>query len=245
MTTQVSFLEGRVGLVTGSARKVGSALAVALADAGADVAVHYLKRAEAAAKTAAAVRSKGRRVLTVKADVTKEKQVERMFRSVEQRLGAVDLLINNVGDFLLKPLSKISTTEWQQILASNLHSAFYCSRRALPGMRKRSFGRIINLGYGPCDRLEALDRTALYHMAKTALLVYTKALAREEAGHGITVNMISPGTLFTSVNRPSVKTIPAGRYARYADITHAALFLLKNTSAYITGTNLSVTGGKY
>ena len=239
------FLSGRVCLVTGSARKLGSELAKAAAAAGADVAVHYRKSREGAEKTAAAVRAFGRRALVVPADVTREKQVNRLFETVERRLGGVDLLINNVGDFLLKPLRAVTASEWHHVLDSNLHSVFYCCRRALPGMRKRGFGRIVNLGYGPCKNLEALEKTVPYHMAKTALLVYTKGLAREEASAGITVNMVSPGTLYTSVNRPSVKTIPAGRYGRYSDIINAVLFLWKEESSYITGNNLLVTGGKY
>lgn len=245
MSKEPTFLEGRICLVTGSARKVGSAMAAALADAGADVAVHYLSSREAAEKTASRVRATGRRAITVRADVTREAQVERMFRSVEKRLGVVDVLVNNVGDFLLKPLAKVTAAEWHGILGSNLHSAFFCCRRALAGMRKQGFGRIINMGYGPCERFETLERTSLYHMAKTALLVYTKALAREEAAFGITVNMVSPGTIFTSVNRPSVKTIPRGRYARYADIVNAVLFLLKEESDYVTGTNIFCAGAKY
>lgn len=242
MSEESRFLEGRVCLVTGSARKVGSAVAVALAGAGADVAVHYLGSRDAAEKTAAKA---GGRAITVRADVTRPKQVDRMFDTVERRLGPVDVLINNVGNFLLKPLAKVSPEEWHAIIDENLHCAFYCCRRALQRMRKRKYGRIINMGYGPANRLEPLEGTGLYHMAKTALLVYTKALAKEEAARGITVNMISPGTIFTSVNRPSVKTIPAGRYANYADLVNAALFLLKDESSYVTGNNLIVAGGKY
>jgi 3-oxoacyl-[acyl-carrier protein] reductase len=240
-----AFLEGKVCLVTGSARKLGRAMAVSLAEAGADVAVQYLSSAEAANKTASMIKAAGRWAMAIKADVTKEKQVDRLFGTVEKRVGRVDILVNNVGNFLLKPLSKVRTEEWHAILDSNLHCTFYCCKRALPSMRKRKYGRIVNLGYGPIERFEALERTGLYHMAKTALLVYTKSIAREEAPHGITVNMISPGTIFTSVNRPTVKTIPAGRYAKYQDLTNALLFLLKDETSYVTGTNLYVAGGKY
>jgi 3-oxoacyl-[acyl-carrier protein] reductase len=245
MKSKSPSLKNRVCLVTGSARKLGSAIARSLAEAGTDVAVHYLTRREAAEKTAKSVRALGSRCVTVRADVTREKEVERMFRTVEKRLGGVDILVNNVGNFLLKPLSRTTRLDWNAMLDSNLHSVFHCCRQALPGMRKQGFGRIINMGYGPCQRLEAIPNTVVYHMAKTALLVYTKGLAQEEAPHGITVNMVSPGTIFTSVNRPSVKTIPAGRYARYGDLTHAVLFLLKEESSFITGNNLLVTGGKY
>ena len=243
MKTEALFLKGRVCLVTGGSRKMGSAFAMALAESGGDVAVHYLTREDAAKRTAAKIRAKGKRAITVKADVTDEKQVERMFGVVERKLGKVDVLINNVGSFLLKPISGISAGEWQGVIDSNLNSAFYCCRLALPGMREQGFGRIINLGYGPCQGVDSKGRTTTYHMAKTALLVYTKGLAREEASKGITVNMISPGTMFNSVNRPPVKTIPAGRYARYSDLVNAVLFLLKEESSYITGNNLLVTGG--
>jgi len=219
-------------------------MAKALAGAGADVAVHYIKSREQALKTAAAVRALGSRAIAVRADVTSESRVGKMFDMIEKRLGPVDILVNNVGDLLLKSLSKMSPAAWRGVIDSNLNSAFLCCRRAVPGMRKRSYGRIINMGYGPCEGFESRGRSGAYHMTKTALLVYTKALAREEAGFGITVNMISPGTLFSSRNRPPVRTIPAGRYGRYGDITNALLFLLRAESSYITGTNLLVTGGK-
>jgi NAD(P)-dependent dehydrogenase (short-subunit alcohol dehydrogenase family) len=242
MDGEVQSLDGRVCLVTGSARKVGSAMAIALGAAGADVAVHYMGSKDAAEKTAAKA---GHGAITVRADLTRPKQVDRMFDTVERRLGPVDILINNVGNFLLKPLAKVSIEEWHAIIDENLHCTFYCCRRALPGMRKKKYGRIINMGYGPANRLEPLEGTGLYHLAKTALLVYTKAMAKEEASRGITVNMVSPGTIFTSVNRPSVKTIPAGRYASYSDLVNAVLFLLKDESSYVTGNNLIVAGGKY
>jgi 3-oxoacyl-[acyl-carrier protein] reductase len=223
---------------------MGSALVKALADAGADVAVHYHQSREGAVKTAKAVERRGRRCLIVRADVTREAQVNSMFDAVEKRLGRVDILVNNVGNFLLKPLSKVKPPEWHGILASNLHSAFYCCRRALPGMRRRGFGRIVNMGFGPCEQSVSRERTTVYHMAKTALLVYTKGLAQEEAPHGITVNMVSPGSLFSSLNLPPVESIPAKRYARYSDMTNAILFLLAEESSYITGTNILVTGGR-
>ena len=238
-------LEGRIALVTGGAKKVGAAVARALAAAGADVAVNYLSSRKETEKTVAAVRAAGRRALAVRADVTRPSQAARLFRTVEKRLGPVAILVNNVGSFLLKPLVEVTFEEWNRILASNLHSAFLCSREALPGMRKQGFGRIVNLGYGPCGRTEAVPRTVPYHTAKTALLVYTKGLAREVASWGITVNMVSPGTIFTSVHRPPAKTIPAGRYGRYDDVAEAVLFLCGKEAEYITGNNLLVTGGKY
>ena len=237
------FLQNKICLVTGSARKLGAALTKSLAAAGADVAVHYLSRREQALKTAAAVKAAGRRSLTVRADVTRPKQVERMFHTIENRLGPVDILINNVGDFLLKALSRTTHDDWHTIIGSNLHSAFYCSQRALGAMRRSRWGCIINMGYGPCGRTESRGNTACYHMAKTALLVYTQALAREEARNGIRVNMVSPGTIYTSVNRPPLERIPAGRYARYKDLSDAILFLLSDDASYVTGTNLIVTGG--
>jgi len=244
MTEPAPSLEGRVCLVTGSARKTGSALAKALAGAGADVAVHYRGSREAAEKTAAAVKKLGRRAVLVRSDVTREAQVGRMFDSIEKKLGAVDVLVNNVGDFLLKRLSRVTPGEWHAVLASNLHSAHLCCRRALPGMRRRGFGRIVNMGFGPCEQLVPRERTTVYHMAKTALLVYTRGLAQEEAEHGVTVNMVSPGSLFSSLNLPPADSIPAKRYARYGDMTNAVLFLLAGESSYITGTNILVTGGR-
>ncbi|MBU0755672.1 MAG: SDR family NAD(P)-dependent oxidoreductase, partial [Planctomycetes bacterium] len=137
------FLDGKVCLVTGSARKVGRAMALALADAGGDVAVQYLTRPDDAKKTVASIRERGRRTIMVRADVTREKQVDRMFNTVESALGTVDVLVNNVGNFLLKPLSKIKPSEWHGILDSNLHCSYYCCRRALPLMRKKKSGRIV------------------------------------------------------------------------------------------------------
>jgi 3-oxoacyl-[acyl-carrier protein] reductase len=169
-----------------------------------------------------------------------------MIERVDRLFGRLDVLINNVGDYLEKPLARVSMEEWEAILRSNLTSVFLCSKQALPLMRERRWGRIVVTGYAPAGKLAASPRCAVYHLAKTGALILAKSMAVEEARYGITVNMISPGTIFNSVKKPS-KTpsdyIPAGRFCRYDDLLGMLDYLLSEEASYVTGGHFVVSGG--
>ena len=230
-------MAGRVALVTGGARKFGASVCRHLAGQGYRVVINYRTSRAQAEALAERIRGRGGQAMPCQADVTRERDVHRMIDRVKRSFGRLDVLINNVGDYLEKPLARVSTKEWEAIIQSNLTSAFLCSKEALPLMRKKKKGRIVMIGYAPAGKLSASPRCAVYHLAKTGALILAKSMAVEEAPHGITVNMISPGTIFNSVKKPSRTAsdyIPAGRFCRYADLLGMLDYLLSEEAAYVT-----------
>lgn len=239
-------IPGRVALVTGGARKFGASVCRHLADRGYRVAINYRTSRTQAESLVKRIRGRGGQAIACHADVTRHREVRKMIGRVDRTFGRLDVLINNVGDYLEKPLARVSMEEWETIIRSNLTSAFLCSREALPLMRKRRGGRIVMIGYAPAGKLAASPRCAVYHLAKTGALILAKSMAVEEARHGITVNMISPGTIFNSVKKPSTTPldyIPVGRFCRYDDLLGMLDYLLSEEASYVTGGHFVVSGG--
>lgn len=237
---------GPVALVTGGARRLGAAVSRHLARRGYRVVVNFRSSAQQAADLVKAIEAKGGCALAVRADVTRPAEVRCMVDRIRRLFGRLDVLVNNVGDYLEKPLSKTSFDDYRRILDSNLTSVFLCSQAALPLLRCSERGRIIVIGYAPAGRLSPTGRCPVYHTAKTGALLLTKAMAVEEAPRGVTVNMLSPGTLFNSVLKPSsnpVDYIPAGRFCRYPDILGALDYLLGDGASYVTGGHFVISGG--
>jgi len=236
-------LHGKTALVTGANGHLGGAIALRLAKEGANVAVACHHNKAAAEELAAKLKRGGVKALAVQADASNEKEVARMVRTIEQRLGGGDVLVNCVGGLTRKPLAKMVRHEFQAVLDSNLFSAMICSKACLPGMRRRKFGRIVNFGHRRVEALAASRTAAAYHVAKTGLLLVTRAMAVEEAPHGITVNMVSPGGLFDSSPRADKKEIPRKRFGKAEDVANAIAFLAHPDSDFVTGENVFVTGG--
>lgn len=230
-----------VAVVTGSARGLGSALAAELAKSGYSVVVNYRKSRRDALETLQAVRRWQRDSAAIRADVSDEKAVNRLFSAVLSSYGKVDVLVNNVGDFIYKPLASTTPREFSDVLESNLMTAVLCTAEVLPSMRKARFGRIINMGCAGCDRMVTPPRTTPYYIAKTGLLMLTRSLASSEIRFGITVNMVSPGVLETSVAK--LQRMPGGRHVRFSDVAGAVNFLVGPGSGYVTGANIEVSGG--
>lgn len=233
-------LKNKVALVTGSARGLGKAVALALAKEGCIVVVNYLASKKEAAQTINEIKALSPKSFSIQSDVTKEDDIKNMFKKIYLKAGKVDILVNNVGNFIYKAISDTSIKEWESVIANNLHSVFCCSKYALPLMRKNKYGRIINLGCAGCDRITIRKFTTPYYIAKTGVLMLTKGIAMEEAKHGITVNVISPGIMESSIVKHNV---PAGRLAKFDDIVNAILFVLAEESDYINGANIEVSGG--
>lgn len=232
----------RIALVTGSSKGIGRDIAIRLTEICSGVAVHYMNNRQAAGKVVDRIKEKGKRSEYFRADLTKEKEALSLVRKVEEQFGKIDILVNNFGPILVKPWEKVTSFEWELVLRANLLSALYCLKAVLPGMRKREWGRIVNLGYSRVEQLVAFSTITPYAIAKTGLLILTRSAAASEASAGITVNMVSPGLMKGGI-LPGRRDIPRGRLGKFKDVSRAVLFLVSEEADFITGTNLIVAGG--
>jgi NAD(P)-dependent dehydrogenase (short-subunit alcohol dehydrogenase family) len=233
--------EGRTALVTGSARGVGRAFALALADAGADVVVHYNTSDAAAEATAEEARSRGVDAVAVGADVTDPDAVDRLFSTAESELAPIDVLVNNVGDFAPAHWSDLDLATWQRVMDTNLTATMLCSKRAIGPMREAGWGRIVNVGYASADRAAVAPENFPYFVAKTGVLMFTRMLAADTMDDGITVNAISPYVVETSDAFP--EEAPRGRWAALDDLVQVLQFFVDEDSGYVSGENVEVDGG--
>ncbi|MCX5968172.1 MAG: SDR family oxidoreductase [Cyanobacteria bacterium] len=236
-------LHGRVALVTGAARRTGRSIALALAEAGADLVIHHHHSEAEARQLVAAVEGLGRRALAIAVDLRDAAATEVAFSQAAESLGGLHILVNNACGILWKRLEATSVAEWHSGVEETLHITYHACQAALPMMRRQGFGRIVNLIDVDADSLRAVPKLTPYKIGKTGVLMLTRTLAVTEAPHGITVNGVSPGTLDNSERKPPLERIPAGRFGRAEEVARAVLFLADPASAYITGTNIKVSGG--
>jgi 3-oxoacyl-[acyl-carrier protein] reductase len=239
---KTQLMEDKIALVTGSSRGIGRDVALRLADKVGGVAVHYFSQRQAALGVVESIRQKGKRSAAFRADLSSEKSANLLIQKVQNRFGRLDILINNFGPILVRPWKEVTAKEWESVYRNNLLSALYCMKTALPGMRRRKWGRIVNLGYSRVEQLTAFTTITPYAITKTGLLLLTRTAAQTEAPVGITVNMVSPGLMEGGV-LPKDEHVPAGRLGKYDDVSSAVLFLVSEDAGYVTGTNLIVAGG--
>jgi 3-oxoacyl-[acyl-carrier protein] reductase len=239
-------------LVTGSTRGIGRAIALRLARDGYAVALNHAGDAKAAETALREARAIHPGALLVRADVQTPEGCERLVRETVERLGHLDVLVNNVGPFLERPLAETDDAQWRQMIDGNLGSAFWCARAALPGMRRRRRGCIINVTALNAEVSPGMTHEApAYFIAKTALAMMTRSMARAEGTHNIRVNAVSPGFIETESyegwDRAEKERwrgqIPLGRFGRPEEVAEAVAFLASERSAYISGTVLHVHGG--
>jgi 3-oxoacyl-[acyl-carrier protein] reductase len=231
----------KTALVTGSARRTGRELAIWLASRGVRVAVHYRHSHAEAAQALLLCNSCTPGGVLVQGDLTDAAEAQRVAGEAAAGLGGLDVLVNNVGNYLRKDLFELSPDEWRDQLESNLYAPFWCMKAAVPLMRAQAFGRIVNLGYAAGERPTYNRLTVPYHIAKTGLATLTRSAAAALAGSGITVNTIGVGILDNSVVKPV--SPPAGRFAAGADLANALAFFLAPESDHVNGTQLDVSGG--
>jgi len=230
----------RVALVTGAAKGMGRAIALALSRRVSGIAVHYRGSSKEARETVAGIEHLGRRAASFGADLTNEGRAADLVRKVEEAFGRLDVLINNVGPFLVKPWQELTGADWDAMFRGVLESAHFCMKAALPGMRSRGWGRVINIGYSRAEQLGSFPTIAPYAIAKTGLLILTRTVAVSEVGNGVTVNMVSPGLIEGGFLPPG--KIPPGAIGKFADVAEAVAFLASEEAGAVTGTNLIVAG---
>jgi 3-hydroxybutyrate dehydrogenase len=253
-------LEGRNAIVTGSTSGIGLGMAVALAKAGANVMINGLGSEEEIAAATKEVAAAGTRVLFDPANMLRHNQIAEMVERCERELGSVDILVNNAGVQHVAPVEEFPIEKWDAIIAINLTSAFHTTRAAVPGMKKRKWGRIINLA--SAHSLVASPFKSAYVSAKHGLAGFTKTVALELATSGITVNAISPGFVKTplvekqipdfakskgiteaEVVKEMLESQPTDRFVTVEEIGALAAFLASDAAASITGANYSIDGG--
>ena len=237
-------LSNRVALVTGGARGIGRAVALALAEAGADVAVNYVTRAQEADSVAAAARAMGRRALTVRADVSDGAAVATMMDRIVRELGAPDVLINNAGIALRRGLDDLTEADFDRTIAVNLKSAFLCTQGVLPGMCAKRWGRIVNISSGAARGAGVIG--VHYNASKAGMEGLTRGYAARLVREGITVNAVAPSLIATDMmsgDANAAAKVPLGRLGTPEEVAQAVLAVIGNP--YMTGQTVQVNGGMH
>lgn len=276
-------LENRVALVTGSSRGIGRAIAIRLAEEGADIVINYqngkdnaetvsklinsmgktedieeitakigkMEEKEHAKEISELIESKGCHSFMCQANVSDIEQVNRMKEEVMKKFGKVDILVNNAGIVRDKSFVKMTPDMWNDVLSVNLDGTFYCTKAFVEGMLERKYGRILNIS-SVIGRMGNFGQTN-YAASKAGMIGLTKALAKEFANKGVTVNAIAPGFIETDMVKgipPDameriVEKIPIGRLGKASEIAATVAFLASHEGEYITGQVIDVNGGLY
>ena len=244
-------LEGKVAIVTGSGRGLGKAMAVSLAEAGADVVV-TARSFEQVRETSQEVEKLGRKCLAVKTDVTSKEDVDALIRKTLDQFGSIDILINNVGMAIVKDLMNTSPEEWQKQIDTNLTSAYLCCRAAGKHMLEKGSGKVVNVA--TVAGVRGKWKMSGYGASKAGVIQLTKTLAIEWARYNVMVNCIIPGIFYTSATKSVLdddkmreirtRKVPLKRIGEPEDIGPLAVFLSSAASDFITGAVIPIDGGE-
>jgi 3-oxoacyl-[acyl-carrier protein] reductase len=242
-------LKDRIAVVTGGSRGIGRAIAMTLAAAGATVVVNYQRNAAAADETVAAITAADGAAISIQADVSVSADVERLFKTVIDQYGTVDILVNNAGITRDTLLLRMKEDDFDTVIDTNLRGVYLCTKAALRPMTRARSGRIINIT--SVVGLIGNAGQSNYAAAKAGIIGFTRAVAREMASRGITVNAVAPGYIETEltaglgeqVRAAILEAIPLGRLGTPQDVANLVCFLASDAAAYITGQTLTVDGG--
>ena len=235
-------LKGRIALVTGASRGIGAAIALALAESGAAVAVNYRERAADAEAVVADIKSKGGRAIATAADVSQGAAVAKMVEHVASALGPIDILVNNAGIAIVRGIDDLTESDFDATIAVNLKSAFLCTKAVLPSMRAGKWGRIVNISSGAARGAGAIGPH--YNASKAGMEGLTRGYAARLVKEGITVNAVAPSLIETDMMRGRsdlAARIPLGRLGQPHEVAQAVLMVLGNE--YMTGQTIALNGG--
>jgi len=235
-------LSAHTALVTGASRGIGAAIAIALAEAGAAVAVNYRERADDAASVVAKIKSTGGRAVAMTADVSQAAAVAKMIERVARDLGPIDILVNNAGMAIVRGVDDLTEEDFDRTIAVNLKSVFLCTQAVLPDMRARQWGRIVNISSGAARGAGAIGPH--YNASKAGIEGLTRGYAARLVKEGITVNAVAPSLIETDMmkGQPQLASrIPLGRIGTADEVASAVMLLIDN--AYMTGQTIAMSGG--
>ncbi|ALC81027.1 MULTISPECIES: 3-oxoacyl-[acyl-carrier-protein] reductase [Bacillus] len=242
-------LENKVALVTGASRGIGKAIALSLAEQGANVVVNYAGNEEKANEVVNQIQSLGQEAFAFKADVSSQEEVQKMVKETVGKFGSIDILVNNAGITKDNLLMRMKENEWDDVININLKGVFNCTKAVTRQMMKQRSGRIINVS--SIVGVSGNPGQANYVAAKAGVIGLTKSSAKELASRNITVNAVAPGFISTDmtdklsdeVQEEMLKVIPLARFGEPDDISGVVTFLASEKSAYITGQTINIDGG--
>ena len=244
-------LEGRTALVTGASRGIGRAIALALAEEGADVAVNFVSSEGPAKEVAEQIRNMGRRAMLAQADVADYPDTFRMAQDILAEFGHLDILVNNAGIVSDKTFVKMDHASWRRVLAINLDGVFNCTKVLIDQMLRQKWGRVVNIT-SVIGQIGNFGQ-ANYAASKAGVAAFTKSLAKELAAKGVTVNCVAPGFTETEMvdaipdgaKARLLEQIPMRRFGKSEEVARSCVFLCSKDGDYITGAELSINGGLF